>query len=75
MAKRLDPFDVVAFGPGPRDIVMRQRPTGDITRLARWTQQHHWTAQIVILLGCVAIAVLALVFGLLVGAGIAPFIG
>jgi hypothetical protein len=25
MAKRLEPFDAVAFGPGPRDIVMRRR--------------------------------------------------
>jgi hypothetical protein len=56
-------------GPGPRDIVMRRRPTSDITRLAHWTRQHHWSAQIVLLLGCVANAALTLVFELLLGAG------
>jgi hypothetical protein len=39
MAKRLEPFDAVAFGPGPR-----------------WTRRHHWTAQIVLVLGCATIA-------------------
>jgi hypothetical protein len=74
MAKRLEPFDAVAFGPGPRDIVMRRQPPGDITRLVRWTRQHHWTAQIVLWLGAVTVCYLALVFGLLVGAGIAPWL-
>jgi hypothetical protein len=41
----------------------------------RWTRQHHWTAQIVLVLGAVAIAAVVFVFGLLVGAGIAPWLG
>jgi hypothetical protein len=41
----------------------------------RWTRRHHWTAQVVLVLGAVAIAALALVFGLLIGAGIAPWAG
>jgi hypothetical protein len=75
MAKRLEAFDAVAFGPGPRDVLMRRRPAGDIVRLVRWTGQHHWTAQIVLWLGALTVAYLALVFGLLIGAGVAPMMG
>ena len=54
---------------------MRRRPPGDIARFVRWTRGHHWTAQIVLWLGAVTVAYLALVFGTLVGAGIAPWLG
>jgi hypothetical protein len=36
---------------------------------------HEWPVQILLMLGAVAIAAVALVFGLLVGAGIAPWLG
>jgi hypothetical protein len=36
---------------------------------------HEWPAQVVLTLGAVAIAAVVLVFGLLVGAGIAPWLG
>jgi hypothetical protein len=36
---------------------------------------HEWPAQVVLVLGAVAIAAVVFVFGLLVGAGIAPMVG
>jgi len=36
---------------------------------AAWLRSHHWTARVVIVLGEIAIAYLAFVFGLLFGAG------
>jgi hypothetical protein len=74
MAKRLQPFDEVSFGPGPRDLVMRRRPPGELRQIWRWVRAHEWPAQIVLMLGAVAIAAVVFVFGLLVGAGIAPWL-
>jgi hypothetical protein len=47
----------------------------ELRRIWRWVRAHELRAQMVLMLGAVAIAALALVFGLLVGAGIAPMIG
>jgi hypothetical protein len=74
MAKRLEPFDAVAFGPGPRDIVMRRRPPSDLRRLWRWVRAHEWPAQVVLVLMIVTVCYVALVFWLLVGAGVAPWV-
>jgi hypothetical protein len=71
MVKRLQPFDAIAFGPGPGDIVIRRQPPSEITRLVRRTRWHHWIAQVVLALGSLAGAALALVFGLAIGAGTA----
>jgi hypothetical protein len=70
MAKRLEPFDAVASGPGPRDIVMRRRPPSDLRRLWRWVRAREWPAQVEI----VTVCYVALVFWLLVGAGVAPWV-
>jgi hypothetical protein len=43
--------------------------------LERWGRAHEWPAQVVLVLGAVAIAAVVFVFGLLVGAGIAPWLG
>jgi hypothetical protein len=40
----------------------------------RWIGQRRWTAQIVLWLGVVTVCYLALVVGLLFGAGIAPWL-
>jgi hypothetical protein len=61
MAKRLDPFDVEAFGPGPRDIVMRRRPPGELRRIWLWIRAHEWPAQVVLVLMAVTVCYLALV--------------
>jgi len=44
-------------------------------RLWRWLRREHWTVQIVLVLGAVAITALVFVVGLLVGAGIALWVG
>jgi len=49
--------------------------TGELRRIVRWVRREHWSAQVVLALMAVAIAALALVFGLLVGARIAPWLG
>jgi hypothetical protein len=68
-------FDPVSFGPGPGDrAIERPRPRpGELRQIWRWVRAHQWPAQVV--LGAVAIAAVVFVFGLLVGAGIAPMIG
>jgi hypothetical protein len=78
MAKRLQPFDSVSFGPGPGDrVIERPRPRrpSELRQIWRWVRREHWTAQIVLVLGAVAIAAVVFVFGLLVGAAIAPWLG
>jgi hypothetical protein len=63
----------MAFGPRPDDVVIerpRPQPPGDLRRLWRWVRREHWTAQIVLALMVVTVCYLALVFGLLVGAGL-----
>jgi hypothetical protein len=70
-------FDPHAFGPGPSDrVIERPRPrrAGELRRLWRWVRREHWTAQIVLVLGAVAIAAVLFVVGLLVGAAIAPMV-
>jgi hypothetical protein len=52
-------FDPHTFGPGPGDRVMersRPRRTAELRRIWRWVRRVHWTAQIVLMLGAVAIA-------------------
>jgi hypothetical protein len=71
-------FDPHAFGPGPGDRVierLRPRRPSELRQIWRWMRREHWTAQIVLMLGAVTIAALVFVFGLLVGAGIAPWLG
>jgi hypothetical protein len=74
-----DLFDSVAFGPDPGDSAIEVRPAtrppGELRRIWRWVRAHELPAQIVLALGFTAIASLALVFGLLIGAGIAPWVG
>jgi hypothetical protein len=67
-------FDPHTFGPCPGDrAIERPRRVGDLRRLWRRVQREHWTAQIVLVLGAVAIAAVVFVVGLLVGAGVAPW--
>jgi hypothetical protein len=71
-------FDPHTFGPGPgARVIERPRPRrpGELRWLWRWVRAHEWPAQIVLMLGAVAIAAVVFVFGLLVGAGIAPWLG
>jgi hypothetical protein len=65
----MDLFDPVAFGPEPGSRPHRE---GELRRIWRWVRREHWTAQVVILTGAVAVAYIAAVTGLLVGAGVAP---
>jgi hypothetical protein len=66
-------FDPHTFGPGPDDRVIKQPPRPpELRQLVRWVRAHEWPAQVVLMLGAVAIAPVVFVFGLLVGAGIAP---
>jgi hypothetical protein len=76
MAKRIALFDVEAYGPHPGDriITVRRRQPSELRRIVRWIGQHHWTAQIVLWLGVVTVCYLALVLGMLFGAGIAPWL-
>jgi hypothetical protein len=71
-------FEPHAFGPGPGDRVIerprRQRPR-ELRRIWRWVRAQEWPAQIVVVLGAVAIAAVVFAFGLLVGAGVAPWLG
>jgi hypothetical protein len=66
-------FDLHTFGPGSGDrVIARPRRAGELRRIWRWVRAHELPAQVVLVLMAVAVAYLALVFGLLVGAGIAP---
>jgi hypothetical protein len=73
--RRLETFDVESFGPSPRDMVMHRRKPGELRRIWRWLRAHEWPAQVVLVLMAVTVAYLALVFGLLFGAGIAGWWG
>jgi hypothetical protein len=77
MAKRLEPFDAVAFGPAPDDraIALQPRRAGELRQIVLWVRREHWTAQIVIVLASGAVAAVVFVVGLLVGAGVAPWLG
>jgi hypothetical protein len=73
MAKRLEPFDPVAFGPGPADrVIVRPQPwrPGELRRLWRAVRAESLPAQAVIITGAVAVPYLLFVFGLLLGAGL-----
>jgi hypothetical protein len=65
-------FDPHAFGPGRGHRVIEGRP-GELRRIVRWVGRRQWPAQIVLALAAVAVAALALVGGLLVGAGVASW--
>jgi hypothetical protein len=54
---------------------MRRRPPGEVRRIWPWIRAHVWPAKVVLMLRVVTVAYLALVFGLLVGAGIAGWLG
>jgi hypothetical protein len=64
-------LEMLAGSPHGTGSILRP---GVLRRLVRWTRQHHWTAQVVLVLGAVAIAAVVFVFGLLVGAGITPMV-
>jgi hypothetical protein len=68
----MDLFDTRAFGPPPhaQPLPVWRR---DFRRHSRWLRGHHWAAQIVIVTGELALAYLALVFGILFGVGIRGF--
>jgi hypothetical protein len=71
-------FDPHTFGPGPgARVTERPRPRrpGELRQIWRWVRREHWPAQVVIVLGAVAIAAVVFAVGLLVGAGIAPWLG
>jgi hypothetical protein len=74
----VDLFNAEAFGPpeGEPQHVERVRPRreGELRRIVGWVRREHWSAQIVLALMAVAVAYLALVAGLLVGAGVAPWL-
>jgi len=68
-------FDLHTFGrPGAR-VIERPRRADELRRIWRWVRAHEWPAQVVLVLGAVAIAAVVFVLGLLVGAGIAPWLG
>jgi hypothetical protein len=50
-------------------------PPSELRQIWRRVRAHEWPAQVVFMLGAVAIAAVVFVFGLLVGAGIAPWLG
>ena len=65
----MDLFDARTYGPQPDDRQLSAWRR-EWHRHARWLRSHHWSARLVIVIGEVAVAYLALVFGLLVGAGL-----
>jgi hypothetical protein len=59
------------------DIAERPRPRqrgDDLARAWRWIRRHQLPAQVVLVLGVVTIGYALLVLGLLLGAGIAPWL-
>jgi hypothetical protein len=65
----MDLFDACTFGPqrGDRQLSAWRR---EWHRHTRWLCRYHRAAQIVIVVGELAVAYLAFVFGLLFGAGL-----
>jgi hypothetical protein len=63
-------FDSRIFGPQPRD-----RGLSDFRRHLEWMRRHQWPARIAIIIGEIAIVYVILVFELLIGIGIAPWLG
>jgi hypothetical protein len=80
--ERLAGFHPVAFGPAPGDVarvVVRReagepRLLGDLRQIVRWIGRHQQSAQVVIALMVIAASMLALVVGMLVGAGGEPWL-
>jgi hypothetical protein len=72
--RELDLFDVRTFGPQPGDRKV-SRWRRDWHRHARRLASFTWPERLVIIIGEITIAYLCLVFGMLVGVGIAPFVG
>jgi hypothetical protein len=64
-----DLFDPFTFGPQPGG-----RQLSGLRRHIAWIGRHQWPARIVIVVGEITLAYIALVLGLLIGAGIAPWI-
>jgi hypothetical protein len=69
----VDLFDAEAFGPGPGGL--DPPPPGELRRIWRWFRAHELPAQVVLVLMAVTVAYLAAAFGLLIDAGIAPWLG
>jgi hypothetical protein len=63
---------------GPGDVVRREagepRRLGDLRQIARWIGRHQQPAQVVIALMVIAASMLAMVIGMLVGAGVEPWL-
>jgi hypothetical protein len=80
--ERLADFGPVAFGPatgnGVRVVARREagepRRLGDLRQIARWIGRHQQPAQVVIALMVIAASMLAMVIGMLVGAGVEPWL-
>jgi hypothetical protein len=49
-------------------------PSGEPRQIVRWVRREHWSAQLVVAPAAVAVAAVVFVVGLLVGAGLAPFV-
>jgi hypothetical protein len=64
----VDLFDAESFGPGLGD-----RKLSDLRRIWRWSLRLPWPARVVLWLMALAVCYIALVAGMLVGAGIAPW--
>jgi hypothetical protein len=69
-AQAIDLFDVRTFGPQPTDPDL-SRWRREWQRHARWLATFNWPERLVIIIGEIAVAHLALVFGMLVGAAAA----
>jgi hypothetical protein len=68
-SRRLDFFDVRTFGPQHGDRQL-SRWRCEWHRHARWLATFTWPERLVIIIGEIAVAYLAFVFGLLVGVGL-----
>jgi hypothetical protein len=77
--RHVDLFDAESFGPGiggcdPLPPITPRRP-GELRRIVPAVRREHWSAQIVIVLAAITVAVVVFVIGLLVGAGSGPMVG
>jgi hypothetical protein len=62
-------FDEASCGPQAGD-----RHLSAVRRHIEWIGRHEWPARVVIVLGEIALAYVCFVFGLLVGAGVSPWL-
>jgi hypothetical protein len=65
----IDLFDTDSFGPQPGD-----RRLSAFRHHLAWIGQHEWPARIVIILGEITVAYIALVLGMLFGAGVSAWL-